>query len=207
MNLPPPMLLEERSARPPFAEPDWIYEIKFDGHRVIAGIVDGKVQLRSRGGLDYTKRFPEVARDLAALGAGPHILDGEVVVLDPDTGRSLFDPLQARALRSRPLASDPPAVFMAFDALMVGGEALVELPVEDRKARLHALLGEPRPAVQYVDHFPAAHGKSLYQQAVKLRLEGLVAKRQGSPYVPGERSAEWVKVKVPGAVPPERFKR
>lgn len=207
MNLPPPMLLEERSARPPFGEPDWIYEIKYDGHRVIAGIVGRMVQLRSRGGLDYTGRFPEVARDLGTLGDGPHILDGEVVVLDPHTGRSLFDPLQARASRSKPRATDPPAVLMAFDALMIDGRALVNQPVEERKAALMALLGQPRAALQYVEHFAAEQGKSLYHQAAKLMLEGLVGKRLGSVYAPGERSADWVKVKRPGAVPPERFKR
>lgn len=69
------------------------------------------------------------------------------------------------------------------------------------------LLSSDPPAVHYVEHFPAAHGRSLYQQAVKLMLEGLVAKRLGSYYEPGQRTEAWQKVKVPGAVPPERFKR
>lgn len=200
------MLLAE-GMPPPFDKPGWIYEVKYDGHRVVAGIVGGKVHLRSRGDRDYTRRFPEVTRELATLGGGPHILDGEVVVLDPETGRSLFDPLQARALRAKPLPTDPPAVYMVFDALMIDGRGLVELPVEARKAELFRLLGGQRQAVQYVEHFPAAHGRSLYQQAKKLELEGLVAKRLGSVYKRGERSEDWIKCKVPGAVPPERFKR
>lgn len=213
MNLPDPMLLSESKVSP-LGRPGWIYEVKYDGHRMLAGIVKGLVHLRSRGrdgrgGANYTARFPEVASDLAQLGDGPHILDGEICVLDED-GRSIFDPLQDRAVRSRPRPSDPPATFMVFDALAIDGRPLIGLPVEQRKAALQELLPAGDDAldhVRFVQHFDAEHGRSLFQQAVKLRLEGLVAKRLGSAYEPGERTEAWLKVKVRGAVPPERFKR
>ncbi|RYF67201.1 MAG: hypothetical protein EOO29_37335, partial [Comamonadaceae bacterium] len=132
---------------------------------------------------------------------------GEGVVLD-EAGRSVFDRFQDRALPRRPpRAGDDAVVFMAFDILMLDGQALIEKPVEDRKVILEALLTVAPAAVRYVDHFGWQHGRDLYQQAVAIGLEGLVAKRLGSTYQPGERTADWQKVKVPGAVPAERFKR
>lgn len=206
MVLPDPMLLSEGGPSP-LDKPGWIYEIKFDGWRLMAGVVGSKVHIRTRGGADYTRVFPEVVEALASLPGGPHILDGEGVVLD-DTGRSDFDRLQDRALpRRAPKPGADPVVFMAFDALMIDGRGLVELPVEERKAQLQALLAAAGDAVRYVDHFGWQHGRDLFRQAKALKLEGLVAKRLGSIYQPGERSADWQKVKVPGAVPAERFKR
>lgn len=199
------MLLSETKF-PVLGRPGWIYEIKWDGYRMVAGVAAGQAALRSRGGADYTKTFPEVANGLAQLGAGPHILDGEVVVLD-EQGRADFNALQDRARRRRWREGDRPVVFMVFDALALDGRALIGEPVEARKAALKKLLSSNLPAVKYVDHFDAEHGPSLFKQAVQLELEGLVAKRLGSVYKPGERSEDWVKVKRPGAIPPERFKR
>jgi bifunctional non-homologous end joining protein LigD len=206
MLLPGPMLLEERSARPPFNEPGWIYELKFDGYRLMAGVHDGSVQLATRNGADATRWFPEVAKGLASLAGGPHVLDGEVCVLD-DLGRSDFDRLQARARRRRWYEGADPVVFCAFDLLARDGRSLIALPVETRKLQLQQLLTQAPPAVLYVGHFDAAEGRQLYARAEQLKLEGLVAKRRGSIYRPGQRSSDWVKVKRPGAVPPERFKR
>ena len=124
-----------------------------------------------------------------------------------DDVRSDFNRLQDRARRRSFRNGDDPVVFMAFDLLLLDGIAMTDEPVERRKEALLRLLASAPPAVHYVQHFPAEHGRSLYQQAVKLKLEGLVAKRLGSTYQPGERTEAWHKVKVPGAVPPERFKR
>lgn len=206
MILPDPMLASEGLS--PLDRPGWWYEVKFDGWRLVAGVVAGKVHIRSRRGADYTSTFPEVVTALAALGDGPHILDGEGVVFDEDTGRSDFDRLQDRALRRRaPRPGDDAVVFMVFDALMINGVAMTDKPFEVRKAALRDLIADNLAAVQYVEHYAAQHGRDLYRQAIKLKLEGLVAKRAASLYHPGERSADWKKVKVPGAVPPERFKR
>jgi bifunctional non-homologous end joining protein LigD len=98
-------------------------------------------------------------------------------------------------------------VFCAFDLLARDGRSLIGLPVQARKAQLRELLTPARPAVLFVGHLDAEHGRQLFEDAVELKLEGLVAKRLGSLYRPGERSLDWVKCKVPGAVPPERFKR
>lgn len=206
MILPDPMLLSEGTASP-LDKPGWIYEVKYDGWRLIAGVAGGQVHIRTRGGADYTRVFPEVVEAVANLPGGPHILDGEGVVLD-DTGRSDFNRFQDRALPRRPPKPGADSVlFMVFDILMLDGRALVEHPVEERKAMLQRLLESTRGALRYVEHFPWQHGRTLYQQAQALKLEGLIAKRIGSVYRPGERSANWQKVKVPGAVPPERFKR
>lgn len=200
------MLLHQGKRVPPFGQTGWIYELKFDGYRLIAGIEGGKAQLATRSGGDATKWFPEVAKGLAALPGGPHILDGEVCVLD-EWGRSDFNRLQERAKRRRWYAGCDPVVFCAFDLLACDGRSLIGLPVEERKVRLANLLTPAPASVLYVGHFDADHGRELFERANELKLEGLVAKRLGSPYLPGARSPDWVKCKVPGAVPPERFKR
>jgi bifunctional non-homologous end joining protein LigD len=200
------MLLSE-SAVSPLGQPGWIYEVKYDGWRLVVGAAGGKVHIRTRGGADYTRVFPEIVEGVSALPGGPHILDGEGVVLD-EQGRSSFDRFQDRALpRRAPKAGADPVLFMVFDLLMLDGRALIEQPVEQRKEQLQQLLAGSAGALRYVPHAPWNHGHELYQQAKALNLEGLVAKRLGSTYKPGERTEDWQKVKVPGAVPPERFKR
>jgi bifunctional non-homologous end joining protein LigD len=192
------MLLTERGHPPPFDRPGWMWELKHDGYRCIAGVQDGKVQLATRNGADCTKWFPEVAQGLGKLTGGPHILDGEVCVLD-DLGRSDFNRLQDRARRRCFYPECDAVTFCAFDLLARDGHSLIALPVEERKRQLHELLTPAVPSVLYIGHFDAEHGRALFEQAVhQLRLEGLVAKRLGSPYRPGERSADWIKVKRSG---------
>jgi bifunctional non-homologous end joining protein LigD len=200
------MLLAERKRPPPFDQPGWIYELKFDGYRMLAGVQDGAVQLASRQGTDCTAWFPEVAQGLGKLAGGPHILDGEVCVLD-DLGRSDFNRLQDRA-RRRCFYPDCDAVtYCAFDLLARDGRSLIALPVQERKRQLAELLSPAPPSVLYVGHFDAEHGRALFEQAVhQLRLEGLVAKRLGSLYRPGERSADWIKVKRAGWMVGRRWK-
>lgn len=204
MMLPDPMLVSE--VHKPLGKDGWAFEIKYDGYRIVAGVVDGRVHLRSRGDADYTRAFPEVVAGLATLTGGPHILDGEVVVLD-DQGRADFNALQGRARRRSHKAGDQPVTFMAFDALMIDGRPLTDAPYEVRKHELQVLLGDDVPAVSYVESFPAEVSRSMFTQAKTLKIEGLVAKELGSIYEPGVRAASWQKVKVPGAIPPERFKR
>jgi bifunctional non-homologous end joining protein LigD len=207
MILPAPMLLNQGTRTPPFGQSGWIYELKFDGYRLIAGIEGGQVQLATKRGANATRWFPEVVQGLAQLAGGPHILDGEVCVID-ELGRSDFNRLQDRARRRCFYPGCDPVVFCAFDLLARDGRSLIGLPVETRKQQLGELLSPPPPSVLYVGHFDAEHGRVLFDQAVhQLNLEGLVAKRLGSPYRPGVRSPDWVKVKRAGAVLPERFKR
>jgi bifunctional non-homologous end joining protein LigD len=207
MILPAPMLLHEGKPLPPFGQPGWIYELKFDGYRLVAGVHAGRVQLATRNGADASRWFPEIVQGLATLPGGPHVLDGEVCVLD-EAGRSDFNRLQDRARRRCFYPECDPVVFCAFDLLALDGRSLIGLPVESRKKLLQALLSPAVQSVLYVGHFDADHGRVMFEQAVhQLKLEGLVAKRLGSPYRPGERSPDWLKVKRKGAVPPQRFGR
>lgn len=122
MILPAPMLLSEGKRPAPFGQVGWIFDIKYDGWRLLAGARDGKVQLATRNGVDATNWFPEVVQGLASLAGGPHILDGEVCVLD-DLGRSDFNRLQDRAGRRRWFHGCDPVVFCAFDLLARDGRA------------------------------------------------------------------------------------
>ena len=206
MILPATMLLDKGTGVPPFDKPGWLYEIKFDGYRIVAGVENGNVRLMTRSGADATKWFPEVVQGLGALEGGPHILDGEVCVLD-DLGRSDFNRLQDRARRRRWYEGADAVVFCVFDLLHRDARNLIDLPVEARKSELRVLLTPAPASTMFVGHFDSDEGRTLFGQAKELKLEGLVAKRLGSPYKPGIRSPDWVKVKVPGAIPPERFKR
>lgn len=206
MILPAPMLLHEGRRPLPFGQPGWIYELKFDGWRMIAGVENGNVQLMTRNGADYTRAFPEVVAGLSTLPGGPHILDGECCVLDV-VGRSDFQRFQDRAKRKRWYDGCDPVVYCAFDLLARDGRSLIGLPLETRKHQLAQLLTPCPHSVLFVGHFDAADGAKMYEQARALELEGLVGKRLGSPYQPGVRTRDWIKCKVPGAINPERFKR
>jgi bifunctional non-homologous end joining protein LigD len=205
MILPAPMLLSEGRRASPLGQPDWIYELKFDGYRCIAGVEDGVVRLATRQGTDCTKWFPEVAQGLQSLAGGPHVLDGEVCVLD-DLGRSDFNRLQDRARRRCHYPDCDAVTFCAFDLLTRDGRSLIDLPVEERKRQLAELLSPAPPSVLYVGHFEADQGPELFAAAESLHLEGVVAKRLGSVYRPGERSKDWIKVKRAGWQEGRRWK-
>ena len=197
------MLLGQRKTPP--EEPHWTHELKFDGYRVLADVGDGQVRLQTRNATDATRWFPEVVQGLARLGVGRHVLDGEVCVLD-DMGRSDFDRLQDRAKRRGYREGDDPVIYCAFDVLVHRGLDVRPLPLANRKAILRRLLRRNLPSVLLVKDLPG-RGKWLYEQARELRLEGIVSKRLDSEYLSGIRTDNWVKVKRPGAVPAERFRR
>lgn len=199
-----PMLLDRRRTLP-FDGDEWLFEIKFDGFRMLAEFGAGRVVLRTRSGHDWTVRFPEVVEQLERYGGGPHVVDAELAVLDKH-GRSDFDRLRARAGRRR-RPGDPPVVLCMFDCLVMAGRDLTGLPIEERKARLERLF-TPRPTQGLlVVTAIEGRGRDFFAYALKLELEGLIAKRRGSLYRPGERAEEWRKIKRKGAVPAGRFKR
>lgn len=201
----PPMMLDERPLN--LEEPGWLYEIKYDGYRLTALFGDGKCQLRSRNGADATKWFPEVAKSLARVAGGPYLTDGEVCVFD-DIGRSDFNRLQDRARHRRWYEGCDLVGYAVFDLLVDRGIDITENTLMQRKALLAELLLDPSPEnVLVVGHFDEDIPRVFKDAVLGLKLEGLVAKRKDSLYVPGIRSAEWVKVKRKGAIPPERFKR
>jgi bifunctional non-homologous end joining protein LigD len=194
LAIPAPMLAREGDR--PFTDPYWIYEIKYDGYRCMARAGGGKaVELRTRRGANCTKWFPEIARLLEELPGGPHVIDGEACVLD-DIGRSDFNCLEDRAKRRRWYPGCDPVTLCAFDVLYVDGRNVMGLPLMERKELLRELLDPLRGRLVIVGDFAA--DAALFQTIVMgAKLEGLVAKRRTSPYQPGVRSRDWLKIKRP----------
>jgi bifunctional non-homologous end joining protein LigD len=176
--------------RPP-AGPGWGHEIKFDGYRLQLRVEDGRASLRTRKGLDWTARFPEIAADGSKLAEG--LYDGEAVALDKD-GKPDFAGLQA-ALSSSKTSG---LVLFLFDALFAGGEDLRGLALSERKARLKAVLeGAPAsPRLRLVEHFDTA-GDAVLKSACSMELEGIISKRLDAPYRSGRGDA-WTKAKCRG---------
>ncbi|NTJ11212.1 DNA ligase D [Rhizobium lusitanum] len=174
-------------ARPPSAD-GWIHEIKFDGYRVQMRIEDGEVTLKTRKGLDWTGKYPAIARSASALPDA--IIDGEICALD-ENGAPDFAALQAALSEGKTDA----LVYFAFDLLFVGDEDVRELPLTERKERLAALLsgaGED-PRLRFVEHFETG-GDAVLRSACRLSLEGIVSKRGDVPYQSG-RTETWAKSK------------
>ena len=168
----------------PFNKPGWIYELKWDGYRVVAMIQNGKIMLRSREAQDYTSRYPALAQALSSFKK-EMVLDGEVVVLD-DNGQPDFNELQ-RYNGSQPL------LYYAFDLLWLDGYSLLGLPLSERKQLLETLIQDDS-IVRYSDHFE--DGVALFDHVQSLGLEGIVAKKNDSHYLPGKRVNSWLKIKA-----------
>ncbi len=168
--------------------PGWGHEVKFDGYRMQMRVEDGTAGLRTRKGLDWTARFPEIA----AIGGrlADCLVDGEIVALN-EQGAPDFSALQ-EALA----AEDTRAlVYFAFDLLFAGGHDLRKLPLEARKERLAGML-RPRALtarLRYVEHFETG-AESVLKSACRMALEGVVSKRLDAPYRSG-RGESWVKTK------------
>ncbi len=179
--------LSKAVERPP-AGAGWVHEIKFDGYRIQMRLEGGKVMLRTRKGLDWTRKFRALAEAGAELPDA--IIDGEVVVLNKDAVPD-FTALQA-ALSGDGTGS---MVYFAFDLLFDGGEDLRDLPLQERKRRLAAMLEQlPEDSpIRYVDHFDA-EGEEVLKTARAMHLEGIVSKRVDSPYRSGSREG-WTKAK------------
>ncbi|MBD9370771.1 DNA ligase D [Xanthomonas sp. XNM01] len=167
---------------------DWLHEIKWDGYRLLADLVDGVATLRSRGGLTWTGDFPEVARAIEALPVGDARLDGELVVLDAD-GRSDFSALQ-RVIDG---TSKAPLRYVVFDLPGLAGVDLAGTPLQQRKALLRQVLGEEPGILAYSDHV-LGHGPEVFAATGDKGFEGIVSKRVDARYV-SARSHDWVKVK------------
>ena len=169
------------------------FEPKWDGYRALAHAVGDRLLLRSRHGVDMAGWFPELVGLPGALGGHAAVLDGEVVALDP-AGRPSFEALQqrmaGRAGRRRPAV---PVVYLTFDLLWSDGVLHCPRPYRERRRRLEAL-GVAGPAWQTVASFPGA-GAELLAATLQQGLEGVVAKRLDSPYLPGRRTRLWRKVK------------
>jgi bifunctional non-homologous end joining protein LigD len=180
----------------PFDDPEWLFEIKWDGYRAIAFIADGKARLVSRNQNDLTAQFSEL-HDLPELvQAKTAILDGEIAILD-DHGRSSFSLMQQRTgIRSggRRTGSrqDIPVLYYVFDLLYLDGYDLRRVSLEERK-NLLAQIAHAGGALRYSDHFP--NGKALFDVAKEKGLEGILAKKRASVYEE-RRTREWLKIKI-----------
>lgn len=178
-----------------FSDPAWLFEIKYDGYRLLAGKDAGRVTLRSRNGRDFTHVFPEIAEAVAALPFDHFLLDGEVVVHD-EQGLPSFAGLQQRGRLTR--AADVeraavrwPATLYAFDLLLFDDYDLRRLQLVARKQLLSELLPSVGP-IRLSEHIEGA-GEAMFAQLQSMGLEGLVAKRADSVYV-GRRCGDWIKV-------------
>jgi bifunctional non-homologous end joining protein LigD len=174
----------------------WAYEIKWDGVRAIAYVQGGRLELRARSGRDISARYPELRPLAAALAGREAVLDGEVVAFDG--ARPSFQKLQGRMhLTSehavRRLARDDPVHYIAFDLLYLDGRSLMAQRYDERRAAL-AGLELSGPTWQAPAHH-VGDGAALLELTRAQELEGVIAKRLDSPYLPGRRSSGWIKVR------------
>jgi bifunctional non-homologous end joining protein LigD len=197
-----PSLPNLPAAKPRFIEPmkaklvenppgagDWIYELKFDGIRLIAVKNKEKVLLLSRNQNDLSARFPEIVDGVKNLPADECVIDGEVVALDEE-GRSSFQLLQAREMEGR----RSPIYFYAFDLLQLDGKSLVSLPLEARKSVLEKLCADAGDAIRYSGAI-GGDANQLLKEVKRRGLEGIIGKLRNSVYEPGRRSGAWIKLK------------
>ena len=188
-------VMNAESREEPFSRPGWVFEIKYDGYRLLGEAGGGGARLISRNGNDLTRVFPEVALALGKLPYRAAVLDGEVVVNDAG-GIPSFQLIQKRGRLQREsdiarAAVALPATWYAFDLLAFEGYDLRGLPLVERKALLREVL-PPTGPVRYSEHV-AEQGEQMFRHVVGLGLEGVVGKRADSVYV-GGRSRSWLKV-------------
>jgi bifunctional non-homologous end joining protein LigD len=170
----------------PFDDPDWLFEIKWDGYRALCTVDDGKLSLVSRNGLDLLKRFPNLEELSGAFASLPVMVDGEVVSLDAQ-GRSAFQRLQESQKKPAGLR------YVAFDLLYADGKDLRSQPLEERKALLERLIRDEE-LVMYSKHV-IEDGTALFKNARARKLEGIIGKKRASTYQE-RRSRDWVKIKT-----------
>jgi bifunctional non-homologous end joining protein LigD len=186
----PAMLAKE--TRQPFDDKDWIFEIKWDGYRAIAEVNKTEVKLYSRNGTLFNAKYPEVFDALAQLDVEA-VFDGEIVVMD-EQGNPNFQLLQNyTSQRSHPL------YYYVFDLLKLNNQSVMELPLVKRKELLRTLIQlrtliKKNNIIKYSDHIEEK-GKEMFALMAERSMEGIMAKKADSPYLPGQRTADWLKVK------------
>ena len=181
--------MKPRLLEAPPAKGGWIYELKFDGFRVLAIKKGKKIQLISRNENDLTKKFAEVTDPLLDLPCNECVIDGEVVALDEE-GRSSFQLLQAYEME----AQKPPLYYYLFDLLQLDGKDLTKLPLTNRKELLEALVANLADPIRYSGSL-GEDAPALLREVRRRGLEGLIGKRVDSAYEPGRRSGAWIKLK------------
>jgi bifunctional non-homologous end joining protein LigD len=169
----------------PFDDAGWIFEIKWDGYRAVAE-AGKQIRLYSRNGLSFERLYPIVVNELKKIKANA-ILDGEIVVLN-ENGRPDFQKLQQYDMHRH-----LPILYYAFDCLAVNGESIMHKPLITRKEILRTIIPKSN-IIQYSDHV-VEYGIDCFKQAVKMDVEGIIAKKSDSVYTTGKRSRDWLKIK------------
>lgn len=179
--------MKATTAPPPPYNGHWLYEVKFDGFRVLAIKNGKKVELWSRNHKPLNGRFPEIAQAVAMLPVGSCILDGEVCALN-EHGKSSFQLLQNAD------ETNHPVVYYAFDVLFEGSKDLRNLPLMDRKTRLEAILLDAVDPIRPSTYF-TKNPENVLNKMNSVGAEGSIAKLKTSSYETGHRSGSWVKIK------------
>jgi bifunctional non-homologous end joining protein LigD len=184
MVIPTPLPLISKAQ--PFDDPDWLFEIKYDGFRALAVIDDGQCRFFSKHKHRLTGFRSLGERLVRELRVNNTILDGELVATD-ELGRTVFAGLMQR---------NHPIQYFAFDLLWLNGVDLCFLPLLSRKATLKEIVPPRSPHMVYVNHTRAV-GTELYKLACQLDLEGIVAKRIDSRYEENGKTGQWIKINNP----------
>jgi bifunctional non-homologous end joining protein LigD len=172
----------------PFDDPEWQYEVKWDGYRALAFVQNDEVELWSRNNKSFNEKFYPIHKVLQEANLNA-VLDGEILVLD-EKGRSNFGDLQN--WRSE---ADGELVYYVFDLLWYEGKDLMELPLNQRQAILKEILPTSDDRLRLSTVF-TANGTEFFKAAEKMELEGIIAKKRSSVYTPDNRSKQWLKIKV-----------
>jgi bifunctional non-homologous end joining protein LigD len=180
----------------PFDDPDWVFEPKLDGIRVLAFIQGDKVRLQSRNGLDLSSQFPALCENLREQFTRGMVLDGEILAFE--NGKPSFQSMLKRLhLKDesavRQMDQSIPVIFYIFDLLHFEGGNIYGKPLKERRRFLQQLL-LPTDMVQIIEQIPE-EGRALYQAVISTGMEGIVAKRANSVYESGKRSKAWLKMK------------
>ena len=187
--------MEPVSRKEPPGSAAYIYQIKWDGVRILALVEQHRVFLKNRKGNPRTEQYPELQELAGLVRARSAILDGEVVALaegKPSFARVIQRDFCRREQAIRALRRRIPCTYCLFDLLYLDGEDLTGKPLEERQ-RLLAEVVAAAPPVYLNENFP--DGEILYREIVKAELEGMVAKKKGSPYRCGQKSPDWLKIK------------
>jgi bifunctional non-homologous end joining protein LigD len=190
-----PMLAS--AGRMPVHDQGWAFEIKWDGVRAIAYWQPKRLRVESRNLNDVSARYPELRALGLQLSSHEAVLDGEIVAFD-EHGQPSFELLQRRMHVSsesliRKLSAEAPVSYVIFDLLYLDGHTTIALPYRERRALLEGL--QLRGAAWQTPAYHLGEGRELFAAAAEQRLEGVVAKRLDSPYRPGKRTDEWLKIK------------
>lgn len=178
----------------PFDDPNWLFEVKWDGFRVEAIVDKGSVRTLTRGGLDAARYFGTFLEPPTWITAKEAIVDGEVIALD-EAGEPDFALLQA-GIKGRVVAAAgaSPFLYVVFDLMFLDGRSLLGEPLEERR-RLLADALRPDSRVRFSAHTDT-DGVAAFAAAKERRLEGIMAKDRRSPYEPGRRTLTWQKIKI-----------